>query len=404
MLDATAETHFLISILAGVGGGLILNIMPCVLPGLFFKVQAILQQLHSGESQAERRREGVGFLIGVQLSFTVLAGVVILLRASGQTLGWGMQMQSPPFVGGLMVVTFLFALNAFELFLINPGFTQGETRSGFSASVGEGVFITLLTIPCSAPILGTAITAALASDGQWWETLALFWAIGFGLAIPILLVSFTDFFLRWVPKHGEWTEHFKRLVGLSLITATVWLYTQYQNLVSEEQAHRALYGFCVIAALFLAYPLWRNRGRWLKMSFNILALSLALLTGKWASEEPIIHLDWHPFNEVALQDHIKEGHPVFLDFTADWCQSCKVFEGIYLNTATTAELFAMYKVIPMQADLTKHDQILWDKLKSFKRTGIPAYILYHPNGKIDLLPEGPPLTLEERVRSLGQSN
>lgn len=407
-MDSIAQQSFLMTLGAGVVGGLILNVMPCVLPGLFFKVQRVIHQLHEeGEGAvAHRRAEGLAFLGGSLSAFSLFALVVILLRASGQSFGWGMQMQSAPFVGGLMLMTLLFALNAFEVFELNLGVVQrggAADQGSLTSAYLEGVFITLISTPCSAPILGTAITAALASDGAWWETVALFWSIGLGLSIPVLLVSFTPIFAKLVPRPGEWTMHFKRLVGVSLVAATLWLYTQYENLVSKEQAHNALYALCAISAATLAPAMWRSSPNTLKRyALNLITLGLAVWSLVWASREPVEHLDWRPFNEATLKQTLAGGRAAFVDFTADWCQSCKAFEGVYLNKAGTAELFREHNVAPLKADLTKNDDALWALLKTFGRDALPTYILYHADGTAEVLPEGPPLTLRARVMALPQ--
>ena len=465
-MTTPADSSLLLTLGAGVTGGLILNVMPCVLPGLFFKVQRVMQHAHEGGSAARQRAEGLAFLGGSLTTFSAFALVVSLLRASGRSLGWGMQMQSPAFVGALTLVTLLFGLNAFGAFEVNLGFTQrgSSERSALASSFLDGVFITLISTPCSAPILGTAITAALASDGAWWETLALFWSIGAGLSLPVLVVSFVPAFARLVPRPGEWMVRFKQLVGLSLVAATLWLYTQLENLLTREQAalalgglyalgagaglyasregaayveegrraaywlarvggalalggalacyalfgdlipheqaQNALYALCAVCAALLARGLWARRGRAARAAWDALALGLAAWALVWASRAPVELLPWTPFSEPALAESLKAGRPVFVDFTADWCQSCKAFEALYLNTEGTAAALRAKGVTPMKADLTKSDDALWGKLKGFGRDGLPAYVLYHADGTYELLPEGAPLSLGGRVAAL----
>jgi thiol:disulfide interchange protein len=456
-MNPADQLSFIATLGAGVVGGLILNVMPCVLPGVFFKIQKMIQQVHAGGNQTHRRLEGLAFLIGMLISFTVLGLFVIVLKSSGESLGWGMQMQNATFVGILMLFTLLFALNSLELFIIQVSF-QKQKSAGLFDAVLEGVFISLISIPCSAPILGTAITLALAQDTAWWKTMLLFWSIALGLASPILLVSFTNFFAKLVPKPGMWTEHFKKIVGISLLAATVWLYTQFKQLVAPEhaditlyviaaissifyayyirtlsgktytwlktialsslpiigifvyiqyaqyvsvdRAYRALYTACLLAALWTASKFWTYSSPLKRQISSVLLMMMSIYAIYWASQDPKIHIKWQPYEAQTLKENLQQGRPVFVDFTADWCQSCKFFEAFYLNTAHTADLFEQHKIVAMQVDLTAPGSKLWDLLKSFNRSGIPAYVLYHPNGQIDLLPEGPPLTLPEKILTL----
>ncbi|MBM4290800.1 MAG: hypothetical protein FJ138_04655 [Deltaproteobacteria bacterium] len=460
------ESSLLLTLGAGVTGGLILNVMPCVLPGLFFKVQRVVQHAHEGGGAARQRAEGLAFLAGSLTTFSAFALAVSLLRASGRSLGWGMQMQSPTFVALLTLVTLLFGLNAFGAFEVNLGLTQrgSSDRGALAASFLDGVFITLISTPCSAPILGTAITAALASDGAWWETLALFWSIGAGLSLPVLVVSFVPALARLVPRPGEWMVRFKQLVGLSLVAATFWLYTQLENLLSREEAaaalgalyavgagawlhagregaaalnegarapfwrrratgaallalplasyalwgdlvpreqsQNALYALCAVAAAWLARGLWARRGGGARAAWDALALALAASAVAWAARAPVERLPWAPFSEAALAEARGAGRPVFVDFTADWCQSCKAFEALHLNTEGMAAALRAKGVVPMKADLTRSDDALWGTLKRLGRDGLPAYVLYRADGSYELLPEGPPLSLGARVAAL----
>lgn len=394
--------EFLLTLGAGVVGGLILNVMPCVLPGLFMKARSVISQLQSGQQQADQRMEGIAYLLGSLATFTAFALMVITLRASGQSLGWGMQMQNPVFVGVLIVVTFLFGLSCFDLLSLNLGVTvQSSKRSKHIKSFLDGVFITLISTPCSAPILGGAVTVALANESMWWETLSLFWSIGFGLCLPILAISFYPKASRWVPRHGAWMDQFKTLVGITLMAVCIWLYTIYeQQLINPDQAPRILYALCGIAGLFVVARLWSQSPVTRRRGLNYLVLVIGGLLLYWSSQAPVEYLDWRPYERASLEAELKAGHPVFLDFTADWCVSCKTFEEFYLNTPSTAQVLRDKNVVSMQVDLTSPDSPYWELLKSFNRTGIPAYVLYPLDGEPELLPEGPPSTLHERVKAL----
>ena len=450
-----SDSSLIYHIGGGILGGLILNIMPCVLPGLFIKARGILEQLQREGSVEDQRADGMAYTFGCLCTFTVYAMIVIMMRMSGETLGWGMQMQSPIFVGGLLGVCFLFALYTFELFVIPTSIRTSEHSSPLVKSFFEGVFITLISTPCSAPILGGAVTVALASDSAWWETLTLFWSIAVGLALPILLISFSPGIGRWVPRHGMWMHHFKNFVAFTLLAACVWLLSIFQQLVTSdilwescagmaiissfaiyrkaklfgqpqkkllistlsplvilalfaltrefgtlEHSIKGLYALSAMAGLYALSMIWREKNGLLAISLNFAALSLALGTTWWAATEAVEHIEWRDFESTLLKEHLATGAPAFVDFTADWCISCKTFERLYLNKPSTADDFRRLNVLPLKVDLTKPDSPLWSLLQHFKRSGIPAYVIYHADGTEELLPEGPPLSLHDRLVKL----
>ena len=237
-------------------------------------------------------------------------------------------------------------------------------------------------------------------------------------------------------------------ISASLFVGT-FLYTLYQGYVPKDQAPRALYALCALSGIYILVKNYFKREgldlKLLSVSVSIvlgslavcsylnkqsvyfsemtlfiqlpLILALIFITSRalrytlislittvmislcigWASQAPIHHLKWIPYEQAKLEAHLKSGKPVFLDFTADWCISCKTFEGLYLNIPSTADLFERTGILPLQADLTTPDSPLWGLLKEFKRDGIPVYVLYHPDGKKELLPEGPPLSLHDRI-------
>jgi thiol:disulfide interchange protein DsbD len=367
-----------------------------------------------------------------------------------------MQMQSPIFLGFILIITFLFALNSLGLFDINLGITQSgqTTQNVYKEALIDGVFITLISTPCSAPILGTAIAAALASDGHWWETLLLFWSIGFGLALPVMAISYLPGLAKKMPRMGEWNEHFKHLVGISLLAASVWLWGLFENItplpirlitlgsfclisslfiwrsfnqkeetaqkkkwilgvwltgagyiglhsyVEPQQAHQVLYTLCLFGSALVFPQLWKKRSKgvqWILNGFLIAAIGWSLYA---STHRKVEILKWQPFTPSTLAQAQKEGKAVFVDFTADWCINCKLFEKTYLNRSSTAQLFKDYNVIPLKADLTKNDDSLWALLSKHGKNGLPVYFLYSSQGELQVLPDGPPLTLKSRIRAL----
>ena len=409
--------EFLLALSFGFLGGLILNIMPCVFPVLIFKVSSWIEQ--ADESVSSRRADSLGFLLGCILCFSVFAGAVIALRSGGQSIGWGMHMQNPVFVGGLVALLVGFGLNCAGLFEITLSAGGGAKQSGWIGSVVDGALITLVATPCSAPFLGTAAAAALASDAAWWETVLLFWSVGLGLAFPVLLIGFVPLMGKLLPRPGAWMESFRILVGFTLLGAAVWLFGVLQKQVTPESANNFLWFI-----LFFSLALW-VMGRWgaLHQSTrtrglaHIGALGITLAAGfvfiafekpaklkapqqmaqgqpKVTTEDELIWVDYDP---QVVTKTLAAGQAIFLDFTADWCASCKTFEKTHLNTQATRKVFVETKTMTMKVDLTS-DEGEWDFLAKFGRSGLPAYVILLPDGTHDLLPEGPPLTLHDRLR------
>jgi thiol:disulfide interchange protein len=424
---------FLLTLLSGLFGGMILNIMPCVIPALFAKAYHVvkLKDQENAEKLAQKKKNEFFFLLGILVTFSMLALFVISLKASGKALGWGMQMQNPIFVGALTIITYLFAISNFELVDLNVGITQkgGKGKSEKIKAFLDGMFITLISTPCSAPILGTATTVALSKDSAWWETLLLFWSIGFGLALPSLAFTLITPIANLIPKPGKWADYFKTFVGYSLIAATVWLFSVLVTLINQSQIILMLYVMTTITAFlhlrkqasealkdangFDLYddqtnqpvtPLSQNPGK--KWAFYLAFTAILLWLGSLMHAESLPikanHLNWEAFSETKIKSYLDQKRPVFVDFTADWCVSCKAFEKAHLNTAEMIDLFDKTQFVAMQADLTKEDEALWDFLAKYNRSGIPAYFLFSPDGTVDLLPEGPPLSLADKIKALNE--
>ncbi|MGB0648015.1 MAG: protein-disulfide reductase DsbD family protein [Bradymonadia bacterium] len=405
---------------AGIVGGLILNVMPCVLPVLFFKIHGWVSQ---GEvSSKMRKKESLAFLAGVLVCFTILAFVVEGVRQAGESMIWGEQMSNPSFVTGVVILLFVFGLNALGLFEFS--FSVGGTgaQSGVWASFSHGALITLVSTPCSAPILGAATTAALAKSAQWYETMVLFWSIGFGLSLPVLAVGFVPGAHRILPKPGSWMNAFKSFVGFTLLGAAVFFLDALQGQLTKDAITNLLYFLTGLSLCLMVYEGIRNRSEGMKRWLSLSCLAMVIgglgigLVDVTPQEDTIPvrtaspsakagRLDWVPFRaeeatiEATLAVAKRKNQAVFVDFTADWCVNCKAFEKAYIDTASMAKVFTDTGVIAAKADYTRKDPPLREMLKALGRSGLPTYAIYFPDGSFDLLPNGPPLTLEERLRA-----
>lgn len=375
-------------------GGLVLNVMPCVLPVLTLKAFTALDHAH--KHPGEQKKVGLGYMLGTSSALLAFGGVIVGIRLSGKALGWGMQFQHPAFVAVLISVIVAFALNALGVFEITLGSDQ-EEQSGFLGSVVNGWFAAVMSTPCSAPFLGTAAAFALAADTPIWVTLAIFATIGVGLAFPFTALAFVPAIGNRLPKPGAWMETFKHLMGFSLLATAVWLSRSFLRQVTAESASWFL-GFL----LFLSAALWAtqrfggldvsNARRWGVRLVSLAAVAVAwklLPLEKQASAAGAPQGDkiaWAAFSSKSIESSLAAGKPVFLDFTADWCASCKTNDKLFVDTDPVRASIAKTGVVPMKVDMTAEDDEKEAWLKKTGRNDLPVYVVLLPGGKMDLLP------------------
>ncbi len=365
----------------GLIGGLILNAMPCVLPVLSLKVFGLVRSAGEG-----RRSVTIGALAtaaGILFSFWALALAAIAAKEAGSAAGWGVQFQNPLFVAGLTVVILLFCLNLWGLFeiplpqaLARAG--SSGPREGIGGHFVSGLFATLMATPCSAPFLGVAIGFALSQSAV--TILAVFTAIGIGMALPYLTLAVFPGAANFLPKPGAWMDTFKGVMGFLLAGAAVWLlYVLAAQIPSEQLA------FIQGALLLLSLFVWlRHRGttaggKRLALIAAVATIGLILWLPVSASQSD--QIDWVEFDQGQAEALARQGRLVFVDVTADWCFTCKVNERLILNTETIAGAVQKYDVVMMRADWTNSNPQIADFLASHGRYGIPFYVLYRPGAE-----------------------
>ena len=380
-------------------GGLVLNVMPCVLPVLSLKLMGLVS--HGGGERGPVRRSFLASSAGIVFAFLILATALVALRSAGVAIGWGIQFQQPLFIIAMVVIITLFTANTWGFFeLALPQWVSGLTvrgaggapvnPHGLGSSFGSGVFATILATPCSAPFLGTAIGFALARGPG--EIYAIFAALGVGMAAPFLLVAAVPALATKLPRPGAWMVRVKQLLGLALAGTAVWLLTILAFQVSILAAS-------VVAALMAAVlaVLWGRRfltqavTRFAPAAIAGLAV-VVFVSPQWAggrvADSALGGSVWQPFDEAAIPGLLEEGKIVFVDVTAEWCVTCIVNKKLVLDRGEAARLLRSDSVVAMQADWTNPDERIADYLARNNRFGIPFNIIYGtvaPNGLI--LPE-----------------
>lgn len=363
-------------------GGLILNIMPCVLPVLGMKLSSVISA--KGLERRQIRAQFIASALGILVSFWLLAGFLALLKVSGQALGWGVQFQSPWFIGAMMIITGLFAANMLGLFEIRlPSNTNTwlATRGGnsYGGHFVQGMFATLLATPCSAPFLGTAVAFALGAN--YLTLFAIFTALAVGMAAPWLLIALFPQLANALPKPGMWMNTVKTIFGLMMLVTSLWLLSLMANFFSLK----IVIVIGVIALALLLSQLWRIKGKratLLTVGFLIVVTALGLIIGsltadKWAKPLPQDH-HWTPLNVEQIKQDVAQGKTVFVDVTADWCITCKANKvGVILQEPVYSAL-DQENIVLMRGDWTKPSDYVTNFLQSHGRFGVPFNIVYGP--------------------------
>jgi thiol:disulfide interchange protein/DsbC/DsbD-like thiol-disulfide interchange protein len=379
-------------------GGLILNVMPCVLPVISLKIFGFVSE--AGERPDKAFRLALVFSAGILSCFAILAAIVTFFRAIGAQVGWGFQFQDYRFVLAIACLVFAFALNLFGVFEVTvsaratSGLAKLAAGSGYGGAFFQGAFATILATPCTAPFLGTA--SAFAFTQPAWATFLIFFSIGIGMALPYLLLAVQPKWLRYLPKPGEWMVRLKQLLGFLLLATLLWLSWIVGRL-------RGVDGMVELGALLLIIGLlaWIKGSFWTPMSSSrshVLA-AFAMVTvlvaafGSYFFVTAPSQLPWQAFSQQSLESALQSGRPIFVDFTADWCLTCKANERFALDTAAVRQAFTQHRVVALRADWTHGDPEITQILKEHGRAGVPMY-LFFPGGK-----ERPPMVLPELISS-----
>ncbi len=369
-------------------GGLLLNLMPCVFPVLALKAYGFLRA-----AQAEGRQaagHAVAYTLGIVLTLEMLAAVVLGLRAAGHAVGWGFQFQQPLFVAALAGLVVAFALNLFGVYRVGvasqPLVQAVDRQHGTWRSAAEGVLAVVLATPCMAPLLGTALGFAFAAPA--WVVGCVFLLVGLGLALPFLLLVLVPRLGARLPRPGAWMERLRQLLGFALLGTAVWLASVLGGLSGVQGMVRLLAFLLAIAGAAWLWGRWQD-GRaglgWAAAAVMVLVAGAASLRFT-ASVPDTSASDWTP-NAVAETLHA--GRPVFVDFTAQWCLTCKFNEGAVLSRPAVQQALAVTGTRVLVADWTRPDAGIAAELAAHQRAGVPMYLLFSPHrpDSPEVLPE-----------------
>lgn len=380
-------------------GGVILNLMPCVFPVLSLKVLGLALSVH----RADERRHGIAYGAGVVLSFALLGGALLALRAGGAAIGWGFQLQSPLTVALLAYLLLAMGLSLSGVAEFGLGFGgiggRFADRAGLLGAFATGVLATIVATPCTAPFMGAALGFALVAPSTL--ALGIFVALGVGLAAPIVLVSVVPGLARLLPRPGPWMGWFKQLLAFPLFGSVAWLAWVLIQEVGPSSAFLALLGLVAVGFAVWIYGrtrLLRPIGRRLGGGFAAVAAAAALIVAvtlspaglaapvATAAKGATAGLGYQPFSAERLAALAAEHRPVFVNVTAAWCITCLVNDRT-LESAAVRRAFARHGIVLLRGDWTRQDPALTRFLQKFGRSGVPLYLLYDKNGRARVLPQ-----------------
>lgn len=397
----------------GLIGGLILNIMPCVLPVIALKILGFVGQAKDNPRRA--RYLGLVYAAGVLVSFVALAGLVLGIKAAGHKAGWGVQFSSPYFLIAMTCLVTLIALNLFGVFEVHLGGRAMDTAANLSSRHGaagaffNGLLATVLATSCTAPFLGAAVGFAFAPSQTALTTVLIFLSVGVGLALPYVLLAWQPGWLKFLPKPGLWMERFKVAMGFPMMAAAVWLF----SLVTVYYADRTWW--LAIFLVMLSVGAWIY-GEFIQRHRAHPGLALAAMVGvvvmgyffaleghlRW--REPILQdapktsadrenggVAWQPWSTAAVAQARNEHRPVLVDFTAKWCLTCNTVVKPALESASVRDKLEKLNAVALLGDYTRFPEDITEELTRHGRAGVPLVLVYPAD------PTKPPIVLPEAL-------
>jgi thiol:disulfide interchange protein len=390
-------------------GGIILNLMPCVFPVLSIKVLALAN--HSRMSRKRRHYHGIAYTLGVIACFGVFAAIVLAFKAGGAELGWGFQFQSPLFVLFLAYLMFVVGLSqsgvlSFGNSLSRLGAFGGN--DGYAMSFLMGGLAAIVATPCTAPFMGAALGFAVSQPAP--ILLAIFFALGLGLALPYLLLTYWPSLLRYLPRPGPWMERLKQALAFPMYATAIWLVWVLAQQAGANAVAAALGGMLLIAFGAWLFASSGKNWRVANYSFSIASVLAALAIGVYfvkdatAPEQTIAaNARYEAFTPTRLEELRAQNRPVFVNLTAAWCITCLVNERVALERANVIAAFETANVAYLKGDWTHRDPAITQMLAKFGRNGVPLYVFYPAGASAQPIVLPQILTPEIVLREIGQS-
>jgi len=379
-------------------GGIILNAMPCVLPVLVMKALSFMSR--STTDARELRRDGLAYTAGVMVAFAVLVGALLGVRAGGTAVGWGFQLQTPAFVAILAYVMLAIGLNLSGVFTLTGGMGVGQNltvRKGPSGAFFTGLLAVVVATPCTAPFMGAAMGFALTQPPIM--SIIVFEALALGLALPYLVLAFAPGAAKALPKPGPWMDRLKQFLAFPMYAVAAWLFWVLAQQVDSMGLAAALSGFVLVG---MAAWLWDMAarssiaGRRVSTAAVLIVIATAIGLIIAISNRPPIQSGQalasdgfsEPFTQARLDALLAENRPVFVNFTAAWCITCKVNERVALSSEDVKTAFEQHNVAYLKADWTNRDDAIGSALRALGRDGVPLYALYTPGSReVEILPQ-----------------
>jgi len=381
-----AQMGFLAYLAFAFIGGVLLNLMPCVLPVLAFKIMRFVKE--SKESRSKVFKLGLAYAAGTIATCMSLAAVVIIAQMLGASIGWGFQFQQPLFVLALATLVTVMSLGMFGVFMVQVSVGQNISKlsqnDGYAGAFFTGVLATILSTPCTAPFLGTAVGFAFAES--WWVILLIFFTVGLGLAAPYLVLTSNPGWMKYIPKPGAWMEHVKEAMAFTLMGSVIWLlYIIGQQTGSDGVIATLIF---LLAAAFSSWLVGRFSAFetrklrktlvWAAAVGIPAALFFCQVLPAFSAKAPA-QTNENAYSQASIEKSLKDGKIVFVDFTAAWCLTCQVNESGVLSDAEVRKAMDHHDVIVLKADWTNGDPEITKALKSHQRSGVPLYLVYSPH-------------------------
>lgn len=387
--SGTGAMSVWLALALALAGGVILNLMPCVFPVLSMKALALVQ---AGTDSRRARREGLLYTAGVLASFSVIGGLLLALRAGGQQVGWGFQLQSPWLVLALAYLMFLLGLALSGVVTLGSGWMNAGQKlaagDGDRAAFFTGVLACVVAAPCTAPFMGAALGYALAQPAA--IAMAVFLALGMGLALPLLLFALVPVLTRWLPRPGPWMETFKQALAFPLYLTAAWLLWVLALQTGAHGVGLALAGVVMVALAAWAWERARWGGAMVARIVAVIALALALallpVPQRLAPALATVAADTaapaslsQAWSAERLDRLRQAGEPVLVNMTAAWCITCLANERVALSSDSFGQRLQQHGIHYLKGDWTNHDEAISAYLAQFDRAGVPLYVLY-PRG------------------------